>query len=103
MIGLLSRQSIRAFRVESRVSRIAVAVVFARPEPRRYFTSTTVSSTIMASTQQVAPPNRKVGKKFVIACDGESLRISRFQTMMLTFLRNMDGIASSRSFTQMRR
>lgn len=72
MIGLISRHSTSTFRASSQVPRIAIGVAFAKPQPR-YFTSHTVSSPIMSSAQQAAVPKRKVGKKFVIACDGEPL------------------------------
>jgi hypothetical protein len=72
MIGLISRHSTIFFRPQSQISRIAIGVAFVRAGFWRKFSSNTVTS-IMASSQQAVRPKRKVGKKFVIACDGESL------------------------------
>jgi hypothetical protein len=78
MISLIFRRTKSVFRAETQVPKAVIQASFSRAEPRRNFTSSTVTLAAMSSGQQNTVPKRAVGKKFVIACDGEFHLISRF-------------------------
>lgn len=71
MNGLIFRRTTRIFLKQSQVSKIAIRFAFPESIAQTYFHST-LTSAAMSSTKQSAAPNRAVGKKFVIACDGSS-------------------------------
>jgi hypothetical protein len=77
MISLIFRRTKSAFRAETLGPKAVIRASFSRAEPRRNFTSSTVILAAMSSDQQNTVPKRAVGKKFVIACDGEFHLISR--------------------------
>ena len=71
MISLIFQRTTSAFFAEAQVSKAFIRASFSRAELRRYFTANTANLAAMSATQQNAVPKRTVGKKFVIACDGE--------------------------------
>jgi hypothetical protein len=77
MIGLIFKRTPSVFRTGDQRSNILIGAAFSRADARRNFTSNTLIPVAMSSVQQAAAPKRAVGKKFVIACDGESHMISR--------------------------
>lgn len=77
MIGLLFKRTTRVVNTERPISNAFLGVACVKTKSRRSFASSTVVPALaMASTQE---QHRPVGKKFVIACDGESPRKFRFQ------------------------
>jgi hypothetical protein len=78
MIGSIFKRATRVFRTTNQRSYIVVGASSSGAEPQRYFSST-VDRAAMASVQETSAPKRSVGKKFVIACDGESHMIPQFQ------------------------
>lgn len=78
MIGSIFKRATRVFRTTNQHSNVVVGASSSGAEPQRYFSST-VDRAAMASVQKTSAPKRTVGKKFVIACDGESHNVSRFQ------------------------
>jgi hypothetical protein len=78
MIGSIFKRATRVFRTTNQHSNIVVGAFSSRAEPLRNFSSA-VDPAAMASAQGTQVPERIVGKKFVIACDGESHNVSRFQ------------------------
>lgn len=78
MISLIFRRTTSVFRAETQGPKAIIRASFSRAEPQRNFTSSTVILAAMSSGQQNTVPRRAVGKKFVIACDGEFHLISRF-------------------------
>jgi hypothetical protein len=78
MIGLIFKRTTSVFRTGNQRSNILLgAAFFSGANARRNFTSNTVIPVAMSSVQQATAPKRAVGKKFVIACDGELHMISR--------------------------
>jgi putative methionine-R-sulfoxide reductase with GAF domain len=78
MIGSIFKRATRIFRTTNLHSNVVVGAFSSRAEPTRNFSST-VDSAAMASVQETQVVKRVVGKKFVIACDGESHIVSRYQ------------------------
>ena len=71
MISPICKGATSLFRSETRVAGFFIQVATLRAAPYRTFSSNTANSATMASVQQTAVRKRAVGKKFVIACDGE--------------------------------
>ena len=73
MIGLFFKRTTRILSAEISVSKVVIGVALVETRSRRSFGSKIVPPATMNSTQQLPNQKRAVGKKFVVACDGESL------------------------------
>lgn len=80
MIGSVFKRATRIFRTTNLHSNVVVGAF-----------SSTVDSAAMASVQETQVAKRVVGKKFVIACDGESLTLFHDIKSDVNFNRNLDG------------
>jgi len=98
MINSLFKNITSLFRAETRASVVVIRAATPRAAPYRSFTSKTVRPSTMASVQQTTVRKRVVGKKFVIACDGESRVASFLKRSMLTTFRYLDGKAPPGEF-----
>ncbi len=89
MIGSVFKRATRILRATKLQSNIVVGAFSSRAELTRNISSA-VDPAAMVSVQETQVARRVVGKKFVIACDGESHVVSRFASDADSD-RNLDG------------